>query len=146
MEVAGAGVSGTSSTLYDATSTSLAKDDFLKLLVTQLANQDPMSPMEDKEFMGQMAQFSSLEQLTNLGKTLETVSETQSRSATVAEATALIGKQVKIQVPTEETDADGNTVYSSVSGQVEKVKLAGGWPTLVVNGTEYELADVLEVA
>lgn len=53
----------------------LDKDAFLKLLTTQLANQDPLNPMEDREFIAQLAQFSSLEQMTAMNKTLETKSE-----------------------------------------------------------------------
>lgn len=48
----------------------LDKDAFLKLLVTQLRHQDPLNPVEDKEFIAQMAQFSTLEQVQNLNKTM----------------------------------------------------------------------------
>ncbi len=47
----------------------LDKDAFLRLLTTQLANQDPLNPIEDREFIAQLAQFSSLEQMQNLNKT-----------------------------------------------------------------------------
>lgn len=53
----------------------LDKDAFLKLLTTQLANQDPLSPMEDTEFIAQLAQFSSLEQMSALNKTVEKTTE-----------------------------------------------------------------------
>lgn len=61
----------------------LGKDDFLKMLVTQLRYQDPLQPMEDKEFIAQMAQFSSLEQMQNMNTAMITT-----------QATNLIGKEI----------------------------------------------------
>ena len=58
--------SNTSSTTTTTKDTSLGKDDFLKMLVTQLQNQDPLKPMDDTAFVAQMAQFSSLEQMQNM--------------------------------------------------------------------------------
>lgn len=61
----------------------LGKDAFLKLLVTQLQNQDPMNPLQDTQFIAQMAQFSELEQMQNVNQTL-----------VINQATSLIGRQV----------------------------------------------------
>jgi len=55
----------------DSNDSMLGKDAFLNLLVTQLRNQDPLNPMEDKEFIAQMAQFSTLEQIQNLNTNLQ---------------------------------------------------------------------------
>lgn len=58
------------------------KDQFLNILMTQLTHQDPMNPLEDKDFIAQMAQFSSLEQLTNLNTTMEKLTTTVESGAT----------------------------------------------------------------
>ncbi|MDZ7262639.1 MAG: flagellar hook capping protein [candidate division KSB1 bacterium] len=72
----------------------LGKDDFLKLLLTQLKYQDPLEPMENTEFVAQLAQFTSLEQLQNMDGSLQTISLlTQSVNSSLA--TNLIGKYVK---------------------------------------------------
>ncbi len=66
---------------------SLGKDDFLKILVTQLTHQDPTKPMQDQEFIAQMAQFSSLEQMQNISKN---ISKMTSQSAM-----SLVGKFIQ---------------------------------------------------
>jgi flagellar basal-body rod modification protein FlgD len=91
----------------------LGKDDFLKLLVGQLQHQNPLDPMKDQDFMGQMAQFSVLEQITNLG------SDSQRNSAV-----GLIGHEVTYK------NLDGTVV----DGKVEKVETEGKTVTLTIGG------------
>ncbi len=82
-----------------------SKDDFLKLLVTQLQNQDPMNPADNQEFSAQLAQFSSLEQLTEMNKTLgDNLSSTKQLGQLINNSVAagFIGKDIR---------AVGNQIY-----------------------------------
>ena len=100
--------SATTSAASAATGTSsvLGKDDFLELLVVQLQNQDPLNPLDDKEFIAQLAQFSSLEQMTNVASGIESLTETVARQDSLS-AVSYIGKDVV---------AEGNTVTKFDSG------------------------------
>src|ERR1041384_1480610 len=75
----------------------LGKDDFLKLMVAQMKNQDPMNPADDKDNIAQMAQFSSLEQITNLATAVHDLSNRMSLTQNVG----LLGHDVTY------TKADG---------------------------------------
>ncbi len=86
--------SGTTSTDTSTTTQTLDKEDFLKLFITQLKNQNPLSPMDSTGFTSQLAQFSSLEQLTNLNSSMSSLVQYQNSLQNVM-ATSLIGKDVE---------------------------------------------------
>ena len=111
----------------------LGKDAFLQLLVAQLKYQDPMKPMDDTSFIAQMAQFSSLEQMQNLNKTMEA----QQRFGALTSASALIGKEVSLTLP-------GDT-GGVVTGLVEEVRSVDGKVSLVVGGKPYDSALITQV-
>jgi flagellar basal-body rod modification protein FlgD len=108
-------------TVANAIGKTLGKDDFLKLLVGQLKNQDPMNPTSDTDFIGQMAQFSQLEQTTNMAK----ASDKQVVDQRGARAVALLGRSV--------TYPDPSTGLST-TGVVQRVEWAAGLPSLTVAG------------
>ncbi len=89
----------------------VGKEDFLKLLVTQLQYQDPLNPMESTEFTAQLAQFSSLEQLTNVNENLEYIQLYQA-SINNAQAVDFIGKTIK-------TSGDTVSVTNGVSEDID---------------------------
>ncbi len=97
----------------------LDKDAFLKLLIAQLRNQDPMNPIEDKDFIAQLATFSSLEQMQKLN----TANEKAGQSQAAAQAVALIGRQVDFA----SVDFD-----MPMYGEVTSVVFEGGAPLLRV--------------
>ena len=92
-----ASASTTSTTAADAAmkqSTGMNKDDFLKLFVTQLQNQDPLNPQDSSQFIGQLAQLTQVEQAYNTNTNLQSLLTQGSNSTTVG-AISLIGKQVQ---------------------------------------------------
>lgn len=89
----------------------LDKESFLLLLVTQFQNQDPLNPMEDKEFVAQLAQYSSLEQLMNLNTGMATLTEASAQSQMI-NATSYIGKSV---------DAAGKSISKVTEGDISTI-------------------------
>jgi flagellar basal-body rod modification protein FlgD len=105
------------------------KDDFLKILITQLTTQDPSQPMQDKDFIAQMAQFSSLEQMTNMSTGFQKLSGLLASS----EASQVLGKTVEIR--------DGDNL---VRGVVDRV-VRGESPLVGVNGAVYDFSQIESV-
>ncbi len=101
----------------------LGQDEFIKILVTQLRSQDPLNPMKDTEFVGQMAQFNALEST----KAMQT--EIQS-----LRANSLIGYTVEVQGEEE-----------NVIGEVTSVDFIQGELKLIIDGQPYSMADVIRV-
>lgn len=112
----------------------LGKDDFFKLLITQLKYQDPLEPMNDREFIAQMASFSSLEQMQNLNKGFEQLSQniqdTLLPGIMLQQATAAIGKEVVFIDPEQEIDSAED--IQLLHGKVASVVIREGIPYCVV--------------
>jgi flagellar basal-body rod modification protein FlgD len=106
----------------------LGQDDFLKLLITQLTNQDPLSPQKDTEFIAQMAQFSSLEQ-----------SKTMQLNMAQLQATTMLGTRVELEQQTENGDSN------LIRGVVSAVQVEAGKPKLVVDGKSYDLSQITTI-
>jgi flagellar basal-body rod modification protein FlgD len=109
----------------------LGKDAFLQILITQLQNQDPTSPMDDKEFIAQMAQFSSLEQMQNMTSAMEKLLSSQQETQLLS-YTNFIGKEVKWSEVTNELDNKGNPITNSGVGTIKELQFDNGSPVFVL--------------
>ncbi len=107
----------------------LGKDDFLKILMAQMTNQDPTSPMDNTQFIAQMAQFSSLEQMTNMSTNFEKLASMVNAS----EAQSLLGRTVEI-------DLGDTTARGVVEGATRNSN-----PQIQVNGMFYDMNKVKSV-
>jgi flagellar basal-body rod modification protein FlgD len=118
-----ASLTGTTDATTQATNPkgALGKDDFLKLFAAQMANQDPMNPTDDKEFMGQMASFSTLEQVSNMASS----NSKMANSLSLSQSVGLIGRTVTYTDPTG----------VPMTGTVQKVNQSKDGTVLTVDGT-----------
>jgi flagellar basal-body rod modification protein FlgD len=115
----------------------LGKDDFLKLLITQLKYQDPMEPTNNQDFIAQMAQFSSLEQMTNMGNGFQKLAESQDamlKEVSFGQAVNLIGRTVS-----------ANISANQITGVVTGTKQVDGLPYVTVNGKDILVQYIQEI-
>lgn len=115
----------------------LDKNAFLKLLITQLENQDPLDPQDNSEFVAEMAQFSSLEQMTNMNDSLgkiNTLVSNMDTSLLVGQLSGMIGKGVDWDEMIQTTDEKGEPVITteSLSGVITGVSVTDGATKVIV--------------
>ena len=125
----------------------LGKEVFLQLLVAQMKYQDPLDPQDNSEYVAELANFSALEQMTNVASNLESLSEIVNNidtSVLVGQLSSMIGKGVNWTTVTKSQDADGTitSTTNTYSGIVQGVSLSTGSPTVIANvdGTNYRVA------
>lgn len=106
----------------------LGKDAFLQLLVTQMKYQDPLNPNTDTEFVAQLATFSQLEQLQNIGQT-----------STNTQAFNLVGRDVVVKT----INSSGEPVFKQ--GKVDFVNISKGKTQLSIEGNMYSIDDLYQV-
>ncbi|HMK61491.1 MAG TPA: flagellar hook capping FlgD N-terminal domain-containing protein [Dissulfurispiraceae bacterium] len=140
MSTSAIGGNSSLSSLYSASSQSstnskstnstdgLGESDFLNLLITQLKNQDPLDPMKDTEFIAQLANFSSLQQMTSVNTNISSLLQQQNMS----NATSMLGKQV--------STSDGK------SGIVSQVSMDNSTVSVYVGTNKYSLSDITAVS
>ena len=112
-------------------SQTLDQDDFLRLVVAQMVNQDPLKPQADTQFIAQLAQFTVLEQTKSMQAELARLRTEQQ----LLQANALLGRVVALQ------DAQG----ALIEGPVSAVLVTDGTPQIVVHGRPYALSALLRV-
>ena len=122
-------ISETSQTTERKTGSTLGKEDFLMLLVTQMQYQDPLEPTTDTEFISQLAQFSSLEEMQNLNESLDALANQLSNIQQQSFASNLVGKNVIMNI-------DGEYI----AGKVQYMEMKEGVPYLAINEKTYALS------
>ena len=128
------------------------REAFLKLLIVQLRNQDPLEPMEDKEFIAQLAQFSSLEQMQIVNQNLEPFIKMMGpfiQNQIGFSMASWVGRTITALDPDPPKDDNGNEIERVLTAKVESVQFTENGPLLRVKvkemGTDEETGQQVEV-
>lgn len=121
---------------------------FLTLMLKQLENQDPTSPMDNTEWLSQLAQYSSLEQMTQMNSGLENCAkyinamyDDMTINSEISQTLAMIGKDVTLKIPNEENPKNPYVV----TGNVEEASFENGSGQIKVNGQYYSIENVVSI-
>lgn len=135
----------TSNSATQTTTETSDKDMFLNLMLQQMKNQDPTQPMENQEWLSQLAQYSSLEQMTqmneglqNLAESLDALSSGVAQNSGVSQTLSLIGKEVDVVADPENPD-------EIITGTVTEATFIDGEGQIKVNGKYYSIGYVQNV-
>lgn len=121
--------SALSSTTGSSSDTFVSEDTFLQLLVTQLQNQDPLNPQDSSQFVSQLASFSTLEQMTQMSQSMESMLETS--------VTSLIGKTATV--------LDSTVSAGYVTGTITGITYYADGPAVTINSTDYAFNQVQNI-
>jgi flagellar basal-body rod modification protein FlgD len=110
-----------------AKSNTLGKNEFFKILAAQLQNQDPINPASNTEFVAQLAQFSSLEQLQTIATSISSMS--------IMQSAGLIGKTAVVE-------SNG----TSITGKVESIMIQDSVPYAVINGNYLPVSLITQIS
>lgn len=120
-------------------SATLDKDDFLQILMVQLQNQDPTSPMDDSKFVDQMTSFTNLEQVMNISEAVQSLAGNQTVMSPVLQYSHMIDKQVTYN----EYDLDTGEITDTITSKVKAVTQQGGYAVLELENGKSIYADAV---
>jgi flagellar basal-body rod modification protein FlgD len=136
---------GTNAPLRD-----LDMGEFIKLMVTELQNQDPLNPMENSEILTQISQIREIEASDKMTKTLNNILTSQDAvllGQSLSNAGNLIGKKVTGEIETriENENGEDEVKVEQVTGVVDKISISAGQPVVHIGEKKFPLAKVTEV-
>ena len=120
-------------------SATLDKDDFLQILMVQLQNQDPTSPMDDSKFVDQMTSFTNLEQVMNISEAVQSLAGNQTVMSPVLQYSHMIDKQVTYN----EYDLDTGEIKDTITSKVTAVTQQSGYAVLELENGKSIYADAV---